>query len=118
MKHTQGEWSLPHFADPTCKCDCRWILSEGCCGSIATINVDNGKRIIDGGNDSPPLEEAIANARLIHAAPDMLAALRALVRSTSSTNFIPAKGYLVSIPDKVVAVCDAAIAKAERANSE
>ena len=72
MKHTQGEWSLPHFADPTCKCDCRWILSEGCCGSIATINVDNGKRIIDGGNDSPPLEEAIANARLIHAAPELL----------------------------------------------
>lgn len=45
-------------------------------GSVAQITIDNGKRISDGGNDGPPLEEAKANGRLIAAAPDMLAALK------------------------------------------
>lgn len=72
FKGTPGPWSLPHFADADSKCDCGWILSETCFGSVATINVDNGKRIGEGGNDCPPLEEAIANARLIAAAPELL----------------------------------------------
>jgi len=76
---SQGEWSLPHFADPKSKCKCVYVLSEPYCGSICDISVDNGKPISEGGNDAPPLNEAIANAYLIHAAPDSFRALHGLL---------------------------------------
>ena len=65
---TGGEWIAGHFANDEHPCDCRYILSEGYCGSIATIDVDNGLSIDAGGNDSPPPEEAKANLRFIAAA--------------------------------------------------
>lgn len=73
-KHTPGEWYLPHFADKSTSCNCPFVLSEKYAGSICVIDIDNGKPISDGGNDSPPLEEAIANAKLITAAPVLLEA--------------------------------------------
>jgi hypothetical protein len=39
---------------------------------------ENGKKISEGGNDCPPLEEAKANACLICAAPDLYEALKAV----------------------------------------
>lgn len=71
--HTPGPWFPGHFVDDTHTCDCKYILGPVHCGSIATINVNNGMLIGEGGNGSPPLEEAKANARLIAAAPDLLA---------------------------------------------
>ena len=64
---TQGEWHPGCFADKKDGCQCKWILTEGYMGSIATIEVDNGLEIRDGGNDSPPEEEARANLRFIAA---------------------------------------------------
>jgi hypothetical protein len=48
---------------------------EQYCGCICTVDIGNELPIGEGGNDSPPLEEAIANAHLIASAPDMLAIL-------------------------------------------
>lgn len=81
LKYTEGEWSLPHFVtnkDNPGACQCVFVLSEGYCGSIADIGVDNGKNVLEGGNDNPPLEEAIANAKLICAAPEMYEVLIAM----------------------------------------
>lgn len=78
---TQGDWSIPHFADDTTTCNCVYVLSEGYAGSICDIGVDNGLKIADGGNDDPPLEEAKANAQFIpmahNAFPRLLATIRA-----------------------------------------
>lgn len=59
---TPGDWSIPHLAMDDASCNCTSILSERYAGSIAKVSVDNGKTISDGGNDSPPLAEAKANA--------------------------------------------------------
>ncbi len=71
---TPGPWSLPHFADPNSDCNCGLVLSDNYAGAVATVYVNNGRLIDDGGNNSPPLHEAEANARLIAAAPELLAA--------------------------------------------
>ena len=76
VKHTPGPWYAPHFADDTCTCNCRSVVSECYAGAICTVEFDNGLRIEDGGNDAPPLDQAKANARLIAAAPDLLEALK------------------------------------------
>ncbi|MEK6829025.1 MAG: hypothetical protein AABY15_02780 [Nanoarchaeota archaeon] len=72
--YTPGEWHLPHFVtnkDRADGCHCAYVLTETCCGAICTIDIDNGKNISEGGNDGPPLEEALGNARLICEAPNM-----------------------------------------------
>ncbi len=81
-KFTKGKWILPHFVTKKEEndCDCRFVLNELYCGAIATVHYDNGKKIQDGGNDDPPLEEAKANAKLICAAPDLFKELNHLVR--------------------------------------
>jgi hypothetical protein len=76
--HTPGPWPVPHFATGH-GCDCRYILAGEHMGGIAEVYVDNGKKVSDGGNDCPPIEEAKANARLIAAAPELLAALKRIV---------------------------------------
>jgi hypothetical protein len=47
-------------------------VSESYAGGICTVQVDNGLRIGEGGNDAPPRDEAIANMHLIAAAPELL----------------------------------------------
>ncbi len=64
-KATPGEWSTPHLSEPDVNCQCRYILCEGYAGSVATVEVGDGKSISDGGNDCPPLGEAMANGSLI-----------------------------------------------------
>jgi hypothetical protein len=74
LNYSKGDWHLPHFVtnkDNPKGCQCLYILNDGYCGSIADVSVDNGKNISEGGNDSPPLEEAIANAKIICEAPNM-----------------------------------------------
>ena len=68
-------------------------------GIYITINTCNGR---NGG----PIEECIANARLIAAAPDLLAALKSVL------HWVPEKVATISHPAYEAA--RAAIAKAER----
>lgn len=75
---TPGPWMAGHFSDDTHSCNCRSILGEhGGFGALAVMEVDNGLRIGEGGNDAPDLEQSKANARRIARVPDMEAALLA-----------------------------------------
>jgi hypothetical protein len=74
-KHTKGEWMLPHFATADQKedsCQCGYVLNEQYCGAIATVHFSKNKDVENG--DNPLKEEAIANAKLITAAPELLEA--------------------------------------------
>ena len=80
LKHTKGEWMLPHFVTNDKKddeCQCGYVLNEGYCGAIATVHYSINKDVENG--DNPLKDEAIANAKLICAAPDLLeAAIKAI----------------------------------------
>lgn len=84
-KFTKGPWEVPHFARNDVQCDCTGIVCEGYAGAIADVLTNNGKPIGEGGNDSPPLEEAVANAHLIAAAPDLFEALMVATREIEYT---------------------------------
>ena len=81
---TPGEWSTPHLSQDLVDCDCASILADGMFGSVATISVDNGLDIVDGGNDGSSLATAKVNGALIPAVvnfirdhgPELLAALK------------------------------------------
>ena len=73
-KHTPGPWSVPHFAQDEVGCDCAYVLCDGVMGAVCTITVSKE-------GDDPPIEQAKANARLIAAAPDLLAALKRVENS-------------------------------------
>lgn len=67
---TAGEWMVHLGSESTCQCP--YVVGEfGPLGAIATININDGKLISEGGNDSPPLEEAKANARRISRLPHL-----------------------------------------------
>ena len=74
-KHSSGPWYTGHLCRDDHSCNCPYILNDGYMGGIAEVYVDNEKRIVDGGNDAPPLEEAKANQRLISAATKMYSLL-------------------------------------------
>lgn len=79
---TPGPWSAGHLSDDNSTCNCPWVMSAGLCGSICTIDVDNGLPIGEGGNDSPPLAEAKANQRYIAAvSPDITLATLSYVEA-------------------------------------
>lgn len=87
FKGSEGEWSLPHFADDRCKCNCTSVLHDGFCGAIAQVYFSNeGDDWRDG--DNPMLPEAIANAHLISAAPDLLMAAIEMVQGLESVGVI------------------------------
>jgi hypothetical protein len=76
-KATPGPWSVPHLSSDEAECNCPYILCEGLMGSVADVSVDNGLKVGEGGNDSPPLEEAKANGVFIaHARQDIPKLLR------------------------------------------
>ncbi len=77
-KHTPGPWHPGHLgSDSTCQC--KSVVDEGYAGGICTVHVDNGLLVGEGGNDAPPRDEAIANMRLIAAAPEMLEVLKGIL---------------------------------------
>lgn len=67
---TKGPWYPGHMCNADHPCNCKSIVAEPYMGSICTINV---------GDEDPPLAEAIANAHLIAAAPNLYEALNNLV---------------------------------------
>lgn len=73
-KHTPAPWRLPHFVSEESGCDCGYIFAnDDRMGAVASVHFH--KRECD---DNPPKDEAKANARLIAAAPDLLAALKTI----------------------------------------
>lgn len=79
---TPGDWSIPHIADDTTKCNCVYVLSEGYAGSVCDISVGDGLSVSEGGNDAPPLEQARANAMFIPMAHNAFPRLLATIRET------------------------------------
>jgi hypothetical protein len=64
-----------HLANPDLKCNCPYIFDDGHIGGIGEVYIDNGLNIIDGGNDAPKLELAIAYLKLLVGAVNALPAL-------------------------------------------
>lgn len=63
---TPGPWIDPHFTRDEIRCDCKYVFGDqDFMGAIATVHVEDGRSIEEGGQDDPPQEEAIANARLL-----------------------------------------------------
>lgn len=73
--HSRGDWAGGCFINPDSGCRCRYIFAQGYFGSVATISKQT---LGEHANDSPPEEEAIANARLIVTAPALQAELLAV----------------------------------------
>lgn len=92
-KHTPGPWFI-RKANPG-NCD---LYQEGY-GAIADFMVDGPNEKMDA--------EAVANAHLCAAAPDLL---EALIRAT---NLLRQSGYEAGVYNSAIDQADAAIAKAE-----
>lgn len=96
-----GPWSMGCFVrnPPGKGCQCTYLFDDGHTGGIGEVYVDNGRNIADGGNGAPQREQAIANAHLMAAAPDLYDALYAL-------------NWLFAEDDPALAQARAALAKA------
>lgn len=69
--HTPGPWSLPHFAQPDINCQCGYVLTDNMMGAVATVHCSGEGDDWQSHGDNPKFAEAVANARLIAAAPTM-----------------------------------------------
>jgi hypothetical protein len=109
MTHTPGPWSIPHFATPDVGCKCGYVLVDGFCGAVATVHFSGDRDLKHG--DNPPFEEAVANAHLIAAAPELAEALCEsltwLIVTTSSDNVNEARSAMNHLR-KYIAVLDKA----------
>lgn len=75
LKFTSGPWSLPHFAEPDTNCACEYVLCDHLMGAVASVHCTGEGDDWQKGGDNPRFEQAVANAHLISAAPDLLEAL-------------------------------------------
>lgn len=106
-KHTPGPWSLPHFARPEVNCECGYVLTDGYMGAVAKVFCSGeGENWIKHG-DNPKFDEAVANAKLIAAAPDLFAAGTALMAELEKL-----VGSYEFGTDKTIQAFRAALAKA------
>lgn len=99
-KHTQGPWSMIYTGDWT-RGDVNYRLSSICHVGDYTIHTDYSSYDFHGSDED--------DARLIAAAPDMLAALR-LVSDLAHRGAMETGNWLN--PDNPYVMVDAAIAKA------
>lgn len=117
--HTAGPWSVPHFARDDHSCGCGYVLSEHQhgMGAIATVHVsEEGADWRDGDHEPPAI--AKANARLISAAPDLLAACLALVQYDERDDSGPNAGIQMMVDyDEALTLARAAIARATGASA-
>jgi len=67
---------VPHFARDDVRCNCAYVFSESQVGMGSICTIDHG-------DENEPLEIAKANARLIAAAPELLAMLTKVVNCGS-----------------------------------
>ena len=106
-KHTPGPWKVDEWNYSTATPPHKDLVVLNSEMKLATVDWDEG-------NDNPYTvqeQTAKANARLIAAAPDMLAALRGLMRAVSG-EAVEATCYAAAIT-VAVKIARAAIAKAE-----
>jgi hypothetical protein len=99
IKITGGEWCLPHFARKTDEqsCDCGFIFANECeqCIGAVYFKIDDSTEQ----SEYPDIENAIANAKLICAAPDLLEGCRAAIaifQSEGINEFHPIVGEVFS----------------------
>lgn len=78
---TRGPWSVPHFARPEVNCSCRYVLCDHLMGAVASVHCSGEGDDWQSHGDNPRFDEAVANAHLIAAAPDLLEALTELHRA-------------------------------------
>jgi hypothetical protein len=90
-KHTPGPWSVPHYASGHGVCTCGYVFAY----DLTVAEVYRGGRT----RDEPAPDEAKANAHMIAAAPDMLAALLKLAEA--------AEAYMKYHADKFYSECEA-----------
>lgn len=72
---TPAPWSVPHFARPGVNCACEYVLHGGMFGAIASVHCSGEGGDWQQHGDNPNFDEAVANAFLIAAAPDLYNAL-------------------------------------------
>lgn len=62
---TCGRWSPGHLINDDIACNCAYVFDEVHPGAVATVHVNNGLSLADGGNAAPDLEIAKANLRFM-----------------------------------------------------
>lgn len=111
-KFTSGPWYPGHLGDDSHPCNCRSVVSEGYAGGICSVNVGNGLPVGEGGNDAPPLEQAVANMHAIAAVPLMFHAIQRQIENIEhwlETGEAATPEQSKSIYDQLVAARDSAL---------
>ena len=104
-KATKGPWFGPHFASDDTTCDCGYIFAEGDERTVCKVYTED-----DVGNEDMTREEAIANGKLIAAAPALArTAIEALGNAHQFRLRVEADNEIIGIKTKRIAELEADI---------